>query len=120
MQHNAAFLALVESILPQITAVSVEEYQKDIRWQLIDVREDHEWLKDHLPKAYHLGRGIIERDIETQFPDKTTPILLYCGGGYRSALAAVNLQIMGYTDVGSLTGGYKAWVQNQLPLVKPQ
>jgi rhodanese-related sulfurtransferase len=120
VQHNAAFLALVESILPQITEVSVEEYQSDTSWQLIDVREDHEWLKDHLPNASHLGRGIIERDIETQIPDKTTPILLYCGGGYRSALAAINLQIMGYTHVGSLTGGYKAWVQHQLPLMKPK
>lgn len=119
MQHNPAFLALVESILPKITEVSIEEYQKETRWQLIDVREDHEWLKGHIPKANHLGRGIIERDIETLFPDKTTPVLLYCGGGYRSALAAMNLQLMGYSSVGSLTGGYKAWFQRQLPLVQP-
>jgi rhodanese-related sulfurtransferase len=119
VQHNPAFLALVESILPKITEVSIEEYQKETRWQLIDVREDHEWLKGHIPKANHLGRGIIERDIETLFPDKTTPVLLYCGGGYRSALAAMNLQLMGYSSVGSLTGGYKAWFQRQLPLVQP-
>ncbi|ABV37494.1 rhodanese-like protein [Shewanella sediminis HAW-EB3] len=118
MQHNSAFLALVESILPQITEVTVEEYQNDDVWQLIDVREDHEWLKDHLPAAAHLGRGIIERDIEVRYPDKSTALLLYCGGGYRSALAAMNLQLMGYTRVASLAGGYKAWVQRQLPLVQ--
>ncbi|ACA86045.1 rhodanese-like domain-containing protein [Shewanella woodyi] len=118
MQHNPAFLALVESILPQIMEMSVDEYQNSSDWELIDVREDHEWLKGHLPKAHHLGRGIIERDIETRFADKETPILLYCGGGYRSALAAMNLQLMGYSKVRSLTGGYKAWIERQLPIVQ--
>jgi rhodanese-related sulfurtransferase len=118
MQHNPAFLALVESILPEITEITVEQYQADDSWQLIDVREDHEWLKDHLPRARHLGKGIIERDIETRFPDKTSALLLYCGGGYRSALAAYNLKLMGYTHVASLVGGYKAWVARQLPLVQ--
>ncbi|MBT1446302.1 sulfurtransferase [Shewanella sp. JM162201] len=117
MQHNPGFLALVESILPKVTELSIEDYQADDSWQLLDVREDHEWLVDHLPGAKHLGRGILERDVETRFPDKAAPLLLYCGGGYRSALACYNLQLMGYTRVASLIGGYKAWVARNLPLV---
>ncbi|MCF1458430.1 MAG: sulfurtransferase, partial [Shewanella sp.] len=96
----------------------IEDYQDDDSWQLVDVREDREWLKDRLPRAVHLGRGVIERDIETRFPDKSRPLLLYCGGGYRSVLSAHNLQLMGYTKVASLVGGYRAWVQRLLPLVK--
>ncbi|GGI83369.1 rhodanese-like domain-containing protein [Shewanella gelidii] len=118
MKHNPAFLALVEEVIPHISEVTIEQYQADDRWQLIDVREDHEWLKDHLPEAKHMGRGIIERDIEARFPDKETALLLYCGGGYRSALSALSLQKMGYTNVASLIGGYKSWVQNQLPVVQ--
>ncbi|MCL2915343.1 sulfurtransferase [Shewanella corallii] len=118
MQHNPGFEALVNTIRPGIVEITIEDYQADDAWQLVDVREDREWLKDHLPRAVHLGRGILERDIETRFPDKSTPLLLYCGGGYRSALAAHNLQLMGYTKVASLVGGYKAWVQRLLPLVK--
>ncbi|WP_299810087.1 rhodanese-like domain-containing protein [uncultured Shewanella sp.] len=116
MKHNPAFLALVESILPKITEVSVEQYQSMTGWVLLDVREDSEWHQGHLPNAQHLGRGIIERDIETLFPEKDTPLVLYCGGGYRSALAANNLQVMGYTKVVSLSGGYKAWLGGQLPI----
>ncbi|GIU47721.1 sulfurtransferase [Shewanella sairae] len=116
MQHNPAFLALVESILPLVTEVNVEQYQSMSGWTLLDVREDSEWQKGHLPKAQHLGRGIIERDIETLYPEKDTPLVLYCGGGYRSALAANNLQVMGYTKVVSLAGGYKAWLERQLPI----
>ncbi len=116
MKHNSGFLALVEDVIPHITELTIEQYQDDDSWILIDVREDNEWLKDHLPNAKHLGRGIIERDVETRFPDKETPLLLYCGGGYRSALAAFNLQKMGYTKVASLIGGYKAWIQRQLPV----
>ncbi len=117
LQPNA-FLTLVESIRPHITEVSIEAYQADDAWVLIDVREDHEWLQDHLPLAKHLSRGIIERDIEQRFPDKTTPLLLYCAGGMRSVLAVHNLQLMGYQNVASLIGGYKGWVQRQLPVVQ--
>ncbi|GIU29792.1 MULTISPECIES: rhodanese-like domain-containing protein [unclassified Shewanella] len=116
MKHNPAFLALVESVLPKITEVTVEQYQAMTGWVLLDVREDSEWLQGHLPNAQHLGRGIIERDIETRFPDKQSPLVLYCGGGYRSALAANNLQVMGYSKVVSLAGGYKAWLERQLPI----
>lgn len=116
MKHSPGFLALVEAVTPHITELTIEQYQADDAWHLIDVREDNEWLRDHLPNAKHMGRGIIERDIEARFPDKDTAILLYCGGGYRSALSAFNLQKMGYTNVASLIGGYKAWIQRQLPV----
>ncbi|ABZ76125.1 Rhodanese domain protein [Shewanella halifaxensis HAW-EB4] len=116
MKHNPAFLALVESILPQITEVTVEQYQSMAGWDLLDVREDSEWQQGRLPNSQHLGRGIIERDIETRFPDKQSPLVLYCGGGYRSALAANNLQVMGYSKVVSLAGGYKAWLERKLPI----
>jgi rhodanese-related sulfurtransferase len=79
-------------------------------FHLIDVREDNEWAKGHLPGAIHLGRGILERDIETRFPDRGADIVLYCGGGYRSALAADNLQRMGYGQVSSMDGGFSGWV----------
>jgi rhodanese-related sulfurtransferase len=118
MQHSPGFVAIVETVLDRVTHVSIAQYQENDAWQLIDVREDHEWLLGHLPQAKHLGRGIIERDIEKRFPDKEQALLLYCGGGYRSSLAAYNLQLMGYTNVGSLTGGYSAWVQQQLPIVQ--
>ncbi|MCS7045598.1 MAG: rhodanese-like domain-containing protein, partial [Gemmataceae bacterium] len=84
---------------------------------LIDVREDHEWAKGHIPGAIHLGKGIIERDIEARVPDPTTPLVLYCGGGYRSALAADNLQKMGYVNVLSMDGGWRAWKELGLPTV---
>ncbi|MDB2386730.1 rhodanese-like domain-containing protein [Shewanella sp.] len=113
MKHNPAFLALVNTILPQITEITIEQYQADMTFTLIDVREDHEWHKGHIPNAHHLGKGIIERDIETRFPDKNAPLALYCGGGYRSAMAALNLQMMGYANVVSIAGGYKAWLDSQ-------
>ncbi|KFZ37146.1 sulfurtransferase [Shewanella mangrovi] len=118
MQHSPGFLALVEAILPNITEISADDYwQTPFAWTLIDVREDHEWQLDHLPDATHMGRGIIERDIELRFPDKTTPLVLYCGGGFRSALSCHNLQLMGYSKVLSLAGGYRGWCEQQRPLV---
>jgi rhodanese-related sulfurtransferase len=83
---------------------------------LIDVREDHEWQQGHAQFAEHLGKGIIERDIEEKFPDKDTELILYCGGGYRSALAADVLQKMGYTNVSSMAGGWKAWKDSGAPV----
>lgn len=119
MQHSPGFVALVESILANITEISAAEYvQHADRWTLIDVREDHEWQLDHLPRAVHIGRGILERDIEQRFPDKSTPLVLYCGGGYRSALSCHHLQLMGYNKVLSLAGGYRGWCDSQLPVVK--
>jgi rhodanese-related sulfurtransferase len=81
------------------------------------VREDHEWNQGHAPGALHLGKGIIERDIEQQIPDPQAPIVLYCGGGFRSALAAHNLQLMGYTNVVSMDGGFRGWKEAGLPVV---
>ena len=118
MNPSSAFSALVESIRPHVVEVSIEAYQADDTWVLIDVREDNEWLQDHLPQAKHMSRGIIERDIEQRFPDKHTPVLLYCAGGARSVLAASSLQLMGYQRVASLIGGYKGWIQRQLPVVQ--
>jgi rhodanese-related sulfurtransferase len=85
---------------------------------LIDVREDNEWSKGHLPNAVHLGRGIIERDIEQRIPDTGAKLVLYCGGGFRSALVAENLQKMGYTNVESMDGGWKGWLDAGLPVAK--
>ena len=86
---------------------------------LVDVREDNEWMRGHLPGAVHLGKGVIERDIEQAFPDKASPLVLYCGGGYRSALAADNLQKMGYTRVMSMDGGWRGWTEAGFPVDKP-
>jgi rhodanese-related sulfurtransferase len=118
--HSPGFLAIVADAKTRIREITIEEYRKRIaageKWTLIDVREDHEWSKGHLPGAAHLGRGIIERDIERMFPDKNTPLVLQCGGGFRSALAADNLRKMGYTNVVSLDGGYRGWVERGLPI----
>lgn len=120
MKHAPAFLALVESIKPGIKEISIPELQQYSEpYVLLDVREDSEWQQGHLPDAMHLGKGIIERDIERTVQDKKQRIVLYCGGGYRSALAAHALQQMGYQNVLSLAGGYSEWCQRQLPLEKP-
>lgn len=115
MAHNTGFLKLVNEAKSRIRETDIEGYQK-MRTDggtvlLIDTREDNEWAAGHAAGATHLAKGIIERDIETQVPDKTTRIVLYCGGGFRSALAADALQKMGYTNVISLDGGWRAWQQ---------
>ena len=119
MQHSEGFLQLVADAKRRIREVTVEEARERLASgeavRLIDVREDHEWEAAHARGAEHLGRGIIERDIETKVPDKRAELILYCGGGYRSALAADNLQRMGYTNVSSLAGGWKAWKEAGLP-----
>ncbi|MCG5055187.1 MAG: hypothetical protein KA712_19660 [Myxococcales bacterium] len=119
-QHNPGFEALVESIKVGIRECSVEEVRRrqearESFW-LLDVREDHEFAVDRAAGAQHLGRGILERDIETVIPDKNAEIVLYCGGGYRSALAADNLQKMGYRRVVSMAGGMRAWRAAGLPV----
>jgi rhodanese-related sulfurtransferase len=113
MKHTQGFLDLVNDAKSRVREVNVAETQKRMRddnnVKLIDVREDHEWNDAHAAGAIHLGKGIIERDIETTVPDKDAELILYCGGGYRSALAGDALQKMGYTNVFSLAGGWKAW-----------
>ncbi|MGA2131899.1 MAG: rhodanese-like domain-containing protein [Bryobacteraceae bacterium] len=122
MVHSEGFLAIVNDAKSRVKQVEIEGYRKmqaaGEPHLLIDVREDREWDAGHAAGALHLGRGILERDIETQVPDKHTRLVLYCGGGYRSALAADNLQKMGYTEAISLDGGWKAWQQAGLPVEK--
>ncbi|WED75018.1 rhodanese-like domain-containing protein [Aeromonas allosaccharophila] len=120
MHHNPRFLALVDGIRSRITETDVHQIK---RWQdegrtfhLIDVREESEWARGHLPGARYLGRGVIERDIETLFPDPETELYLYCGGGFRSILAADNLQQMGYRKVISVDGGFRGWLEAGYPV----
>ena len=121
MKHSEGFLALVNNARPRVREVDIHQYQKMPHEGrlLIDIREDHEWEAGHAAGAIHLSRGIIERDIEARVPDKSTPMVLYCGGGYRSVLAADSLRIMGYTNVISLDGGWRGWVEAGLPVEKP-
>ena len=122
MVHTAGFLAIVNDAKSRVKQIDIEAYQKmraaGAPHLLVDVREDNEWAAGHAVGAVHLGKGIIERDIETRVPDKTTRLVLYCGGGFRSALAADNLQKMGYSDAISLDGGWRAWQQAGLPIEK--
>ena len=123
MKHSEGFLRLVNDAKSRIREVTVEQAQDrigaDPRVKLIDVREDNEWRAGHAAGADHLGNGIIERDIEAQVPDKSTELILYCGGGYRSALVADVLQEMGYINVFSLAGGWKAWEDSGAPTTTP-
>ncbi len=120
MEHSEGFLKLVEEARRRIREITVEETRERMEAgegaRLIDVREDHEWEASHAAGAEHLGKGIIERDIERLVPDKSTELILYCGGGYRSALAAEVLQRMGYYDVSSMAGGWKAWQEAGAPV----
>lgn len=120
MKHSEGFLALVNDAKSRIREVTVEETKEWMKANnsvhLIDVREDNEWQAAHAAGAEHLGKGIIERDIEERVPEKDTPVILYCGGGFRSALAADVLQQMGYTNVYSMAGGWKAWKDSSAPV----
>jgi len=124
MKHSEGFLKIVNEAKSRIKEVSVENTRTrmaaDSNVRLIDVREDNEWNEAHAAGAEHLGKGIIERDIEARVPDKSTELILYCGGGYRSALAADTLQEMGYTNVWSMAGGWKAWKESGAPLDEPR
>jgi rhodanese-related sulfurtransferase len=119
-QHSARFLQIVEDAKKRVRETSIDDVKARLdrgdRFLLIDVREESEYTKDHLPNAIHLGKGIIERDIEERVPELNTALVLYCGGGYRSALAADNLQKMGYTNVLSMDGGIRGWREKHLPL----
>ena len=120
MQHSEAFLRLVNDAKSRIREVTVaavrEKLDRGQSLHFIDIREDHEWSRGHAQGAVHLGKGIIERDIEALVPDPDQEIVLYCGGGYRSALSADALQRMGYRNVFSMAGGYKEWVGSGNPI----
>ena len=122
MKHSKGFLALVEDIKRRVRETDVPTVWARIsrgdKFHLVDVREDNEWEKGHLPGAIHLGKGIIERDIEKTIPDPNAEIVLYCGGGYRSAIAADALQRMGYRNVISMDGGYRGWTEAGHPVEK--
>jgi rhodanese-related sulfurtransferase len=119
-QHAPAFLKIVTEAKKHVQECTVADVKNRMdrkeSFQLIDVREDREWEAGHLPGAIHLGKGIIERDIEKTIPDTSAPLVLYCGGGFRSALAAKNLQEMGYANVISMDGGFGGWKTAGLPI----
>ncbi len=120
MHHNTRFLEIVDDAKSRVRQNDVQAVKAMLdterRFYLVDVREDNEWNAGHLPRAIHLGKGIIERDIETAIPDLDAEVVLYCGGGYRSALAADHLQQMGYTNVWSMDGGIRGWLEAGYPM----
>ena len=120
--HNPGFVALVNDAKTRIREIDMAEYQRMLAAReghvLVDIREESEWAAGHASGALHLGKGIIERDIETKVPDKGTKLVLYCGGGYRSALAADALRKMGYANAISLEGGWRAYQASGLPVDK--
>lgn len=120
MKHSTRFLRIVEDAKTRIRQVTVDEVKAMLdrgeQFELVDTREESEFARGHLPRARHLSKGIIERDIESAIPNLDTPIVLYCGGGFRSALAADNLQKMGYSDVVSMDGGWRVWTEKLYPI----
>jgi len=122
MAHSARFLALVNDAKKRVKETNVADVKRRMdageKFVLVDVREESEWAQGHLPGAIHLGKGIIERDVEQRVPDTGVKIVLYCGGGFRSALTADNLQKMGYTNVESMDGGWRGWTGAGLPTIK--
>jgi len=122
MQHSPQFLTLVNDAKTRVKETNVADVKRRMasgeKFLLVDVREDNEWAKGHLPGAVHMGSGVIERDIEKSVPDTGAKMILYCGGGFRSALVADNLQKMGYTNVESMDGGWRGWNEAGLPTEK--
>jgi rhodanese-related sulfurtransferase len=122
MQHTPRFLKIVDDAKSRVKESTVDEVKHKLdrgeKFLLVDVREESEFAKDHLPGAIHLGKGVIERDVEAHIPDVKTPVILYCGGGFRSALAADNLQKMGYTNVLSMDGGVREWREKNYPMTR--
>lgn len=120
--HSPAFLAIVNDAKKRVKEADFRDIKKRLdageKMILVDTREDNEWAKGHIPGAIHLGKGVIERDVETTIPDKNATLVLYCGGGFRSALAADNLQKMGYKNVISMDGGWRAWTEANFPTAK--
>ena len=122
-KHSPAFVKLANDARQRINEVTIHDVNPRLdrageKFWLIDTREESEWAKGHLPRATHLSKGVIERDVEEKIPDKNAEIILYCGGGFRSALAADNLQKMGYTNVKSMDGGWRAWNEAGFPTEK--
>lgn len=121
-QHSPRFLKIVDDARKRVRETDVDTVKgrmdRGDKFLLVDVREESEFAKDHLPGAIHLGKGIIERDIEARVPDLNTEVVLYCGGGFRSALSADNLQKMGYTNVISMDGGIRGWREKGYPLTR--
>jgi rhodanese-related sulfurtransferase len=121
LKHSPGFLKLVDDAKSRVREINVDEAQEKLangNATLIDVREESEWEAGHALGAYHMGKGVIERDIEQKVPDKSAELILYCGGGFRSALATDNLQKMGYTNVASMSGGWRAWQTAGAPVEK--
>ena len=122
MVHSPQFLKLVNDAKKKIKETNVADVQRRAdageQFVLVDVREDNEWANGHIPGAIHLGKGIIERDIEQVVPETSATLILYCGGGFRSALVADNLQKMGYSNVESMDGGWRGWTSAGLPIAK--
>jgi rhodanese-related sulfurtransferase len=122
MDHSPGFLKVVNEVRPRIQEITIEQARARLaanpKAVLLDVREDAEWAAGHAAEARHLGKGVLERDIEKLFPDVQTELILYCGGGYRSALTCDVAQRMGYRNVSSLVGGYKALLQAAWPIAK--
>lgn len=121
-QHAPGFLKIVDDAKTRVRECSLQEMRarrdSGDQFVLVDVREESEYARGHIPGAVHLGKGVIERDIEERYSDPATPFVLYCGGGFRSALAADNIQKMGYTNVISMDGGWRAWTEAGLPTEK--
>jgi len=122
MDHSPRFLTLVEATRKRVKECSIDDVKARVgrgeKFNLIDVREESEFAAGHIPSARHIGKGIIERDIEKAFPDVAAEIVLYCGGGFRSAIAADQLQNMGYTNVKSMWGGFRGWTEANAPIEK--
>jgi rhodanese-related sulfurtransferase len=121
LKHSPGFLKIVEDAKSRVREITVEEARKRLetgKARLIDVREESEWEAGHALNAQHIGKGVIERDIEQKVPDRNSELILYCGGGFRSALSADNLQKMGYTNVSSMSGGWRAWQAAGAPVEK--
>ena len=122
MAHSPAFLALIDSVSSDVREVNVPKARErlaDPAVHMVDVREDTEWAVGHIAGAVHIGKGVIERDIEAKIPDKNAEIILYCGGGFRSVLAADAVQKMGYTNVASMAGGWRDWTAAGAPVERP-
>lgn len=122
MDHSPGFLKIVEEVKPRVREVTIDETKRRMEHGalLIDVREDREWDAGHVRGAEHIGKGVIERDIEKAVPDRNAEVILYCGGGFRSALAADSLQRMGYGNVFSMAGGWRGWLEKGEPVENGQ
>jgi len=122
MAHAPQFLKLVNDAKKRVKETNVADVKRRMdageKFILVDVREESEWARGHLPQAVHLSKGVIERDIEQRLPNTDTKLILYCGGGFRSALVADNLQKMGYSNVESMDGGWKGWLESGFPTAK--